>query len=201
MEKFGKSQPVKRVEDVRFLTGHGRYVDDITPEGALFAYVFRSPVAHADILLLGLEAARGSEGVHLVLDAAALEDAGVDISMVAMTVKNRDGSDGAAPMRPIMAKDRVRFVGEPIAMVIADTLDQARDAAELIEFDYKERPAHVALSVGGEELHSEAPNNLAFDWAKGDEEACDATFASAAHHVRFNVVDNRIIVSSMEPRG
>ncbi|MCK0103358.1 xanthine dehydrogenase family protein molybdopterin-binding subunit [Pseudohalocynthiibacter sp. F2068] len=201
MEKFGKSQPVKRVEDVRFLTGHGRYVDDITPEGALFAYVFRSPVAHADILLLGLEAARGSEGVHLVLDAAALEDAGVDISMAAMTVKNRDGSDGAAPMRPIMAKDRVRFVGEPIAMVIADTLDQARDAAELIEFDYKERPAHVALSVGGEELHSEAPNNLAFDWAKGDEEACDATFASAAHHVRFNVVDNRIIVSSMEPRG
>ncbi len=135
MEKFGKSQSIKRVEDVRFLTGHGRYVDDIAPKGALHAYVFRSSNAHGVISELDVSEAAEAEGVQLVITCADLEAAGVDIAIKGAAVKNRDGSDAAAPMRPMLAKDRVRFVGEPVAMVIADTYEQARDAAELIMFE------------------------------------------------------------------
>ncbi|SNR26265.1 xanthine dehydrogenase family protein molybdopterin-binding subunit [Puniceibacterium sediminis] len=201
MDKFGKSQPVKRVEDTRFLTGHGQYVDDIAPEGALHGYVLRSPVAHAEITKLDVSEARSAEGVHLVLTAQDLLDAGVRLGMGATLAKNQDGSMGAAPERPLLARGRVRFVGEPIAMIFAETLQQARDAAELIEFDYDDLPVHVALEVGGEAIHPEAPENKAFDWALGDKAATDQAFASAARTVSLEVADNRIIVNSMEPRG
>ncbi|MEM8729508.1 MAG: xanthine dehydrogenase family protein molybdopterin-binding subunit [Pseudomonadota bacterium] len=201
MDKFGKSQPVKRVEDVRFLTGSGRYVDDIAPVAALHAFFLRSPVAHADITALDVSAAREAEGVRAVLTVADLEAGGLDISMDATVVKNRDGSDGAAPLRPMLAKDRVRFVGEPIVAIIADTLDQGRDAAEMIELDLDELPAALELQRGGTALHTEAPDNLAFDWGMGDEAATEAAFASAAKTVALEVDDNRIIVNSMEPRG
>jgi carbon-monoxide dehydrogenase large subunit len=201
MEKFGKSQPVKRVEDVRFLTGHGRYVDDIAPQGALHAFVFRSPVAHADITTLDLEDARAAEGVHAILTCADLEAAGMDVKMKATVLDNRDGTKAAAPVRPLLARGRVRYVGEPIALIVADTLTQARDAAELIELDYDERPAKVDVALGGETLHDEAPDNRAFDWGTGDEAATQAAFDTAAHTVSLEVDDNRIIVNSMEPRG
>ena len=138
MEKFGKSQSVKRVEDVRFLTGQGRYVDDIAPHGALHAFVFRSPVAHAEIGALDLEHARAADGVHLILTVDELEAAGVKTAMPAAILDNRDGTPAAAPKRHVLAKDRVRFVGEPVAVIVADTLTQARDAAELIDLDYDE---------------------------------------------------------------
>ena len=201
MEKFGTSQSVRRTEDLRLLTGGGRYVDDIAPAGALHAYVFRSPVAHADIRALDVGAAETAPGVQKVLTAASLESEGVDLAMQFTVVKNRDGSDGAAPMRPLLARNRVRFVGEALAVVVADSLAAARDAAELIEFDYDERPAHVVLATGGEQLHDVAPDNLAFDWAYGDEEETDAVFRSAARVVRLTMDDNRVIVNSLEPRG
>lgn len=201
MDKFGKSQSVKRTEDIRFLTGQGRYVDDITPEGALHAYFLRSPVAHGEITELNLEDAREMDGVKLVLGMAELEAMGLDASLACTVVKNRDGSKGADPMRPLLAKGRVRFVGEPVAVVVAETLEQARDAAEAIEFDYEELPAHVKVCAGGEPLHKEAPDNVAYDWAMGDEAATEEAFAKAAHHVSCEVVDNRIIVNSLEPRG
>ncbi|MEX5727211.1 carbon-monoxide dehydrogenase large subunit [Rhodovulum iodosum] len=199
--KFGQSQTVKRFEDVRLLTGHGQFVDDTAPEGALFAHVLRSPVAHAEITGLDVSEARQMPGVHLVLIAADLEEAGVDLNMKATVVKNRDGSRGAAPERPLLARGRVRFVGEPVAMVVAETLDQARDAAEAIGFDFEELEPHLDLAEGGFEIHPEAPGNLAYDWALGDEEAVNAVFAAAARTVRLEVPDNRIIVNSMEPRG
>ena len=201
MEKFGKSQPVKRVEDVRFLTGQGRYVDDIAPEGALQACVFRSPVAHAVITGLDLEAARAADGVHLVLTSEDLLAAGITQGLVATVLTNRDGTKAAAPRRPILAEGRLRFVGEPIALIVADTAAQARDAAELIVLDYDDLPAKLDLMPGGQALHDEAPDNRAFDWSKGDEAACDAAFAKAARVVRLEVEDNRIIVNAMEPRG
>ncbi|QBF31136.1 xanthine dehydrogenase family protein molybdopterin-binding subunit [Thalassococcus sp. S3] len=201
MEKFGKSQPVKRVEDVRFLTGHGRYVDDIVPEGALYAFVFRSPVAHGVITELDLEDAREAEGVHLVITAQDLEAAGVDLAMAGTVVKNRDGSEGAKPMRPLLAKGRVRHVGEPVAVIVAETMAQARDAAELIAFDYDELPAKMDLAPGGETVHPEAADNMAFDWGMGDEDATNAAFDKAAQVVSLEVGDNRVIVNSMEPRG
>lgn len=201
MEKFGKSQPVKRFEDSRFLTGHGNYIDDGTPEGALFGYYFRSPVAHAEINSVDLSDARDAEGVHLIVTAEDMESAGVIIAMVATVAENRDGSQGAAPVRPVLAKGRVRFVGEPIALIVAETLEQARDAAELIDFDYDELPAKMDVGPGGETVHSEAPDNMAFDWATGDEEATQKAFDSAARTVKLEVGDNRVIVNAMEPRG
>ena len=201
MRPFGKSQPVTRVEDRRFLTGAGRYVDDIAPESALHAHVFRSPVAHAEIARLDVSAAREAPGVALVLTAEDLASAGLDDTMAYSVVKNRDGTDGAAPVRPLLARGRVRFTGEPVAMVVAETRQEALDAAELIELEYEELPAIVEPAAGGEAIHPEAPGNVAFDWAMGDEAATGAAFAAAAHTVRLEVADNRVICNAMEPRG
>ncbi len=201
MEKFGKSQPAKRVEDVRFLTGGGRYVDDIAPKEALHAVVFRSPVAHAKMTALDVEEARTAEGVQLVVTHEDMVSAGVNTSMFGATVQNRDGSTGAAPTRTFLAADKLVYVGQPIAMVFADTLAQARDAAELIMLDYDEQPAKLDLAPGGETIHAEAPDNRAFDWGLGDEAATEAAFDKAAHRIALEVGDNRIIVNSMEPRG
>ena len=132
MEKFGKSQPIQRREDIRFLTGQGQFVDDIVPEGALFAYVVRASVAHAAISNLNLEDARGAPLVRMAIGSDDLVAAGITKGLDAMRVSNRDGSNGAAPFRPILAKERVRFVGEPIAFIVADTLEAARDAGKIL---------------------------------------------------------------------
>lgn len=201
MEKFGKSQAVKRTEDIRFLTGEGRYVDDITPENALFGYVLRSSLAHGDMTELNVDDARVAEGVHLVLTADDLLADGNVLPMAASLLKNRDGASSAAPERPLLAQGRVRFVGEPIAMIFAETMQQAKDAAELIEVDIDDLPVHLALSTGGHAIHSEAPDNRAFDWGLGNEDAFSDAFANATHKVTCEIEDNRVIVNSMEPRG
>ena len=201
MEKFGKSQPVTRVEDQRFLTGAGRYVDDIAPTEALVAFVFRSPVAHAQITNLDVSEAKAAEGVAAVYTLADLEAAGLNVAMDFVTVDNRDGSKGAAPERPILARGRVRFVGEAIAVVVAETMELARDAAELIELDYDELPAKLDVNSGGATVHEEVPDNCAFDWGLGDEAATNSAFEAAARVVSLEVDDNRVIVNSMEPRG
>ncbi len=201
MEKFGKSQSVKRVEDLRFLTGEGRYVDDIAPEGALVCYFLRSPVAHGEITDLDVSDARDMPGVHLVVTLDDLIAAGMQVGLAGSTVTNQDGTKGAAPERPILARGRVRHVGEAIAMIVADSMTAARDAAEAIMLDIDDLPVHIGLDIGGEAIHAEAPANLAFDWGLGNEAATDAAIASAAHVVTAQVMDNRIIVNAMEPRG
>ncbi|MEC3863189.1 xanthine dehydrogenase family protein molybdopterin-binding subunit [Mesobacterium sp. TK19101] len=201
MEKFGKSQPVKRVEDIRFLTGEGRYVDDVAPESALRAFVFRSPVAHATITDLDVSDARDAPGVHMVVTAQDLADAGITYGLKTTPVTNTDGSTGAYPRRPVLAEGKLNFVGEPVALVVADTLEQAKDAAELIVLDYDDLPAQLALAPGDTAIHAEAPDNRAFDWSIGDKAATDAAFAKAARVVTLDVADNRIIVNAMEPRG
>ncbi len=201
MDKFGKSQPVKRVEDVRLLTGAGRYIDDVAPKDALHAYFFRSPVAHAAITGLVLDAARAADGVHLVLTFEDLVNGGMDPHLGATLIDNLDGSKAAAPKRPALANGRVRHVGEAVACIIADSLTEAKDAAELIGFDYDDLDVHVEPRPGGTAIHPEAPDNLAFDWGQGDREGTDAAFKAAAHHVTLEIADNRIIVNSMEPRG
>ena len=201
MEKFGKSQPVIRKEDVRFLTGQGRYVDDIAPDGALYAFVFRSPVAHATITSLDVSEARATEGVQVVLTAQDLLDAGIDFAMAGAAAPNRDGTKGATPRRALLAENKLRFVGEPVAFIVAETLDQARDAAEMIELDYDDLPAKLDVAVGGPLVHDDVPDNLAFDWGMGDEAATEAAFQAAAKTVSLEVPDNRIIVNSLEPRG
>ncbi|SFE42471.1 carbon-monoxide dehydrogenase large subunit [Sulfitobacter brevis] len=201
MEKFGKSQSVKRTEDVRFLTGEGRYVDDIAPRDALHGFFFRAPAAHGVITELDVSDAAEAEGVHLVLTCADLEAAGVNISMAGAVLENRDGTRAAKPLRPMLAKGKVRYVGEPVALIVAETLDQARDAAELIMFEADDLPAKVDVMAGGETLHDEAPDNRAFDWGLGDEAATDAAFETAARTVSLQIDDNRVIVNPMEPRG
>ncbi len=201
MEKFGKSQPVKRTEDQRFLTGQGHYIDDVVPEGALHAVFVRSQVAHGVISGLDLEDARSADGVRLVMTLGDLKAAGIDTVMNAAIVNNRDGSKAAAPDRHMLASDRVRFVGEPLAVVIADTALQARDAAEMIWAEIDELPAKLDVDAGGEVVHQEAPENRAFDWGLGDEAATEAAFQAAAHRVSLNVADNRVIITSIEPRG
>ncbi|WP_299925574.1 xanthine dehydrogenase family protein molybdopterin-binding subunit [uncultured Pelagimonas sp.] len=201
MDKFGKSQSVARVEDTRLLTGQGRFVDDIAPDGALHAYVFRSSVAHAEITSLDVSEATALDGVHAVITADDLTAAGLDTAMAYTSAPMRDGSKAPRPKRPILAEGRVRFVGEAIAVVIADTIDIAKDASELIEFDYDDLPVHMDLTPGGNPVHAECPDNRAFDYGLGDEEATTAALANAARVVRLEVGDNRIIVNSMEPRG
>ncbi|GIX12709.1 MAG: carbon monoxide dehydrogenase [Paracoccaceae bacterium] len=200
MMKFGVSQPVRRKEDQRFLTGHGRYIDDIAPRQALRLVLVRSPVAHGVIRRLDVSAARGAPGVHLVLTAADLAP-GLDNRIEFMVTQNRDGSKAAAPLHPILATDRVRYVGQPVAAILADSLSHARDAAELVELEIDELPVHMELAPGGPALHEEAPDNVCFDWAIGDEAATEAAFARAAHRVRLELVDNRVIANPMEPRG
>lgn len=201
MDKFGRSQPVKRVEDLRFLTGQGRYVDDITPAGALHAYFLRSTVAHGEITTLDVDDARDMPGVALVLTADDLKAAGVKLSLKPSILKRKDGTKAANPPRPLLADGRVRHVGDPIAMIVANSLNAARDAAEAIIVDTDDLPVHLDLAAGGVAIHPEAPGNRAFDWDLGDGAATQAAIAQAAHLVTIDVPDNRIIVASMEPRG
>lgn len=201
MDKFGKSQPITRFEDRRFLTGAGRYVDDIAPRDAAHALVFRSPVAHATITTLDVTEAAAAPGVQMVLTAETLAAAGITEGLWGITVKNRDGSDAASPRRPILAEHKLLHVGQPIAVIIADTLEAARDAAELIVLDYTDLPAKLDLAAGGAALHADVPDNRAFDWAIGNQAAYAAARARAAHVVALQVEDNRVMVASLEPRG
>ncbi|MBM2576916.1 xanthine dehydrogenase family protein [Jannaschia sp. Os4] len=201
MQKFGLSQSNRRAEDPRLLTGGGSYVDDRAPAESLRAFVLRSPAAHAD-LTLDVSAAEGMEGVRLILTADRLAEAGLMDDIPTTPAKSpNDGRRGTTPKRPLLATARVRHVGEPVAMVIADTLDQARDAAEAIEMDLDERPVKLDLAPGGEAVHPEAPDNVAYVWEMGEEAAVEAALEAAHRVVDLTVEDNRIIVASLEPRG
>lgn len=201
MSKFGSSQSVTRFEDTRFLTGAGGYVDDIAPKDALFAYVFRSPMAHGVITELDVSDALTAEGIYAVITAADLKAEGIANAMRFYRTDNRDGTKGNAAPRPMLAEGHVRFVGEPVAFVVAKTLQQAKDAAELIVFDVDDLPVKLDIAPGGPVLHESAPDNVVYDFGLGDEDATQAALAEAAHVVTYTSYDNRVIVNSMEPRG
>ncbi|MDJ1007904.1 MAG: xanthine dehydrogenase family protein molybdopterin-binding subunit [Paracoccaceae bacterium] len=201
MEKFGRSQPVKRVEDRRFVTGQGRYIDDTAPVGAAHAVFVRSPVAHGVLRGVDVEAARGADGVLAVLTAEELRADGVVLDMEADLLDLPGGGTGADVPRPILAHAKLRFVGEPVAVVLAESRQAGRDAAELVEIDYEDLPPHLALEPGGEAIHDAAPDNVALRWHKGDKAAVEAAMAEAAHIVETRIEDNRVIVNAIEPRG
>lgn len=185
------------------LTGAGLFLDDAPPEdGQLAALFLRSPVAHAVIRSVDATTARAMPSVAAVVLGSDLDDAGAnDTSAVALTAS--DGSPMPRPRRPQIASRRVRYVGEPVALVIADSLHLARDAAETIEIDYDELPAvaATALARDGPDLHLEAPGNIAFDWETGDAKAVDAELAKCAHLVEVNLINNRVAAVPLEPRG
>jgi len=199
--KFGMAQPLKRREDVRFLTGKGRYVADLVPEGALWAAFLRSDHAHGQIMSLDVSQARAMPGVHLVLTADDLLTNGVKLGMKGERIDSRDGSLGAGPERPVLAHGRVRFVGEAIVMVVADTVDAARDAIEAIDIDINALDPALHLKPEEPTIHPEAPENRVFDFAFGDDAATDAALEASAHRVAVEVVHNRVTAAPMEPRA
>ena len=202
--KFGLAQPVRRVEDPRLLKGAGRYTDDIVLPGMLFEVVLRSPHAAAAITRLDVTAAAGSPGVAGVYTASDLSAEGIGPLPCAALVENRDGSPQAAPPHPVLAEGAVRHVGDPVAFIVADTIKQARDAAEAVEVDYDILPSITdlpsAMDKGGVLVWPDVPHNLAFDWEIGDKAATEAQFAQAAHVTKLTIVNNRIVVNSMEAR-
>ncbi|MCC5989507.1 MAG: xanthine dehydrogenase family protein molybdopterin-binding subunit [Pararhodobacter sp.] len=200
MRAFGKSQGGTRREDIRFLTGQGRYLADILPAGALQAVFLRAPVAHARITALDVAAAREMPGVAAVWTAKELAEEDVTGSIYGLAVDDRRGGKGASPHRPVLAGGIMRHVGEPVAMVLAETKAQALDALEAIDFDYEEMPVSMGLGPGGAAIHAEAPDNIGIDWEIGDEAAVEAAFARAAHVTRLGVRQNRVTAASLEPR-
>ena len=203
-------QPVRRMEDAPLLTGHGRFTDDINLSGQAYMAVVRSPHAHARLDALDTAAAAAAPGVLAVLSAADLAADGVagipcHVRTPGFEFKNRDGGAMPDPPYPLLAGDRVRYVGEPVAVVIAETRAQALDGAEAVAIDYHPLPsvceAPAALAPGAPELREEAPGNQVFDWQTGDAEAVDAAFAHAAWSVRIEVVNNRLVINYMEPRS
>ena len=205
MNQYGIGQPVRRVEDRRFLTGHGRYLDDLRLPGQAAAYMLRSPHAHALIRRIDSAAAAAAPEVLAVLTGEDLARDRVGTIPCLSAVKNRDGSPAAVPPRPAIVRDRVRHVGDTVAMVVALSTAAARDAAERIEIRYEPLPAVVetahALDPGQPVVWDEAPGNLAFDWELGDGAAVARAMAGAAHRIELALVNNRVVVNSMEPRG
>ncbi|MGE4219958.1 MAG: xanthine dehydrogenase family protein molybdopterin-binding subunit [Alphaproteobacteria bacterium] len=207
MTRFAVGQPVSRLEDPRLLRGQGRFLDDMRMDGLTRAYVLRSPHPHAAIRGIDTAAAKAMPGVLLVLTGADYAASGLAPIPCVMpfAVHRPDGSDLYRPTRPALARDRVRFVGDAVALVVAETLTQARDAAEAIEIDYDPLPAvpdiAAAGAAGAPLIWEDCPGNLCFLWDEGDAKAVAAALATAPIVVRDRIVNQRISANSMEPRG
>jgi carbon-monoxide dehydrogenase large subunit len=205
MGEFGIGQPVPREEDPYLVRGAGRYVDDVQGVGQARAYVLRSPHGHAIIRRIDASAARTMPGVLLVLTGAAPEVANLGLLRPNAPRKRRDGSAAFIAPQPYLARDRVRYVGDPIAFVVAETLDDAKDAAEAIDVDYEALPAVAtiedAIADSAHVVWDACPNNEAFTHTGGDAAAVARMFATAARIVRHRMVINRLTTNSMEPRG
>ena len=203
--KFGIGQPVPRKEDPTLLRGEGRYTDDINLPGQAHAVIVRSRVAHGRLLGIDAATARTMPGVLGVYTGADLVAAGFGLMGKGLVFKNRDGSDMAKPDQLPLTIDVVRYVGDPVAFVIAETQMQAKDAAEAVIVDIDPMPAvtepSLAAEPGAPQLYPSVPNNLILDFHYGDAAAVDAAMAQAAHVTRLRLRNNRIVVAQMEPRS
>jgi carbon-monoxide dehydrogenase large subunit len=196
---------VKRKEDFRFLTGGGNYTDDINRPGQTHAYIVRSPHAHANIKKIDKSAAAKAPGVVAIFtgaDYAADKKGGLPCGWL---INNKDGTPMVEPPHPPLVADRVRHVGDQVAVVIAETRDQAKSAAELLSIEYQELPAIIstgdAAKAGAPQVWEQAKNNTCYDWHIGDKAATDAAFAKASHVTKIDIVNQRLIPNAMEPRA
>ena len=194
-------ESLRRKEDYRFLTGAGNYTDDITMDAQSYAIFVRSPHAHATIKSIDISAAEKMPGVVKIFIGKDLEGkmGGLPCGWL---INNPDGSPMKEPPHPVLALGKARHVGDQVAMVIADTLEQAKNAAEAVEVDYDVLPAVVDVrdAAKGAQLHDAAPNNHCFKWALGDKGQVDAAFAAAAHVTKLDLINNRLVPNAMEPR-
>ncbi len=196
---------IARKEDKRFITGGGRYTEDMVVPGMKQAVFVRSPHAHAEITAIDVAKAKGMPGVIGVLTGQELKADGIGNLICGWMIHSKDGSPMKMGAWSPLAVDRVRYVGDAVVVVVAETKGQARDAAEAIEVTYRELPAVTdsveSLKEGAPQLHPEAEGNLIFDWELGDAQATDAALAKAAHVTRLEIYNNRLVPNAMEPRA
>ena len=205
MTKFGVAQPVRRVEDPRLLLGGGRYTDDIVLPNEAIGVVLRSPHAAARIQSMSTTDAKAIPGVLAVYTAADLVADGIGGLPCAIPLNNRDGSPRAEVPHPVLAQDMVRHVGDPVAFIVAETHQAARDAAEAVSVDYDILPSSTDLGAtmdqGAAQVWPQAAGNVCFDWEAGNKARTEELFGQAHHVTRLTVVNNRVIVNSMEARA
>jgi carbon-monoxide dehydrogenase large subunit len=200
---YAIGQPVKRKEDAKLLRGQGRYTDDVNLPGQAYAFILRSTVAHGRIKSINTEAAKRMKGVLGIYTGADVTPYGTLQS--ALPFKSKDGSDLKKPPRPALPTDKVRFVGDPIACIVAETLAQAKDASEAIEVDIEALPAITtptqAVAKDAPAIFEDVPGNVCLDFHYGDSEKVDAAFAAAKHKVKLTLQNTRMIVNAIEPRA
>jgi carbon-monoxide dehydrogenase large subunit len=203
LAKFGVGQPVPRTEDPVLVQGQGSYTDDVNEAGQAYAVMVRSRNAHGTIKSIDTAAAKAMPGVLAVYTGADLTGYGTLKCIVPL--KNRDGTDMKKPARPSLASDKVRFVGDPVAVVIAETMSQAKDAAEAVEVDIEVLPAVTgardAAEPGAPQLYGDVPGNVACDYLYGDPAKVADAFAKAAHVTKLTLINSRVVVNAMEPRA
>ncbi len=204
--KFGIGQPVRRREDPRFITGKGRYTADLSFDGEARACFLRSPHAHARIARIDASAAKAAPGVVAVYTHDDLAAEGIKpLPCAAAEALGSEDAPLFVPDRHLLAKTHVRHVGEPVAMIVADSVDQARDASELIEVEYETLPpapaTETALNPETPVIHQNRPDNLALDWHTGEKEPVEKALAAARHVTRLKLVNNRVVVGALEPRA
>jgi aerobic carbon-monoxide dehydrogenase large subunit len=203
--RFGKAQPASRLEDLALVTGAGRFADDLALPGQAHAVFVRSSFGHADIVSVDTRAAAGMPGVLAVITGQELVDGGLGPIPPLAVFTGRDCQPMFSAKMPALAASRVRYVGEPVALVVAETVAQALDAAEAVAVEYRQLPAASdvtrAMAHDAPQLWPEAPGNIALDWEEGDAAAVDAAFARAAHIERVRLLDTRLAPSALEPRA
>jgi carbon-monoxide dehydrogenase large subunit len=203
--RFGSDQGALRSEDAPLLIGCGRFTDDLNAEDQAYAVFLRAPVSHAKIRSVGTDAARAMPGVVGIFTGRDLAEDGLGGIPPVAGATGRDGKPMVAAAMPVLATDRIRYVGEPVAIVVARTPAQAQDAAEKIIVDLEALPSAAdvvrATAEDATLLHPQAPRNIALDWTDGDAKAVDAAFAAAAHVERVTLMDTRLAPASMEPRS
>ena len=204
-EHDGHAHHGNRVEDQRLITGAGKYASDWNAAGQLYGYFVRSDHAHAEIKAVDTAAALKQPGVRHVFTGADAVAAGYIKPPHSLTIPGRNGSKALAPQRPVLAHGKVRFVGEAIALVVADSAAAAQSAAELVEIEYRDLPCVVqpeaALALGAPQLHDDVPGNLSFEAETGNAQEVEAAFAQAAHITKLKVESTRVSPSPMEPRA
>jgi aerobic carbon-monoxide dehydrogenase large subunit len=201
----GIGASVRRKEDLRFLSGRGNYTDDINRPGQLYAFIVRSDRPHARIVRIGVDAVKPAPGVVAVFTGADMAAENIGGLPCGWLIHNKDGSPMKEPVHPVLAVGKVRHVGDPIAVVIAESRQAAKDAAESLEIELEDLPAAAtvthAVKPGAALVHDDVPGNVCYDWHIGDKDAVDKAFAGAAKTVKLDLVNNRLVPNAMEPRA